>query len=150
MDKLVTSPNCMADVYSLIDAYIGAYGHTSFLRIEPRLAKRAVQEHILSGRFFCAIYNDKEIQCFGICDIGLLYPWSYKSGLVQKVFVSTQSGVKAVRHLRMFHNQMIKYAKTKKLSYCHTSSMLPTKATFNRILQKDGWREIEVGLVFEL
>jgi hypothetical protein len=64
---------------------------------------------------------------------------SYIKGMTQSYYHSSLSGVKAVKALIAFHEDLYKFAEKCRLHIVITSSVLPNKETFNRILTKNGW-----------
>jgi hypothetical protein len=64
---------------------------------------------------------------------------SYIRGITQSYYHTSLTGFKAVKALIAFHEDFHKFADKNKFEVAITSSILPTKEIFTKILEKNGW-----------
>jgi hypothetical protein len=64
---------------------------------------------------------------------------SYIKGMTQAYYHTSLTGIKAVKALIAFHDDFYKFAEQNGFQVVITSSALPTKQVFNRILERNGW-----------
>ena len=69
------------------------------------------------------------------------FHYSPKSALCLSFYQTNLAGIKAVRALMYVHKYLIMRAESKRLEIVMSDSAMPTKKTFNRILEKNGWVE---------
>lgn len=64
---------------------------------------------------------------------------SYITGMSQVYYQCRLTGMKAVACLRIVHQAFFNFAESRKYQIVVTSSILPSKEIFEKILMKDGW-----------
>jgi len=81
---------------------------------------------------------------------GSAQPFSDVKCLTQTTYHSSLAGIKGVKALIEFHKNFEDFAKAQGYNVIVSSSYLPSKATFNRVLVREGWSEAPFGMVKNL
>jgi hypothetical protein len=121
-----------------------------FFPADKDYALRSILQAKQEGALIRVIEDKEKIVGWGIA--ALATPWLHSPDkqLSQLYYHTTLDGIKAVKALRLFHKEMVEYARKYKIRKCTTSSMLDNQETFYRILEKDGWIRRGCLLVYPL
>ena len=105
---------------------------------------------IQNGAFFKILEYDKKIIAYGMAVITTPAFHSKTKALSMLYYHSKIDGIIAVKALKLFHREMIQYARDNKIPICMTNSILENYETFNRILISDGWERRGCSLVYRV
>ena len=103
-----------------------------------------------SGASVKVVLKDKLIVSWGCIVISAPYLHSREVEASQMYYQTLLEGISAVKSLRMYHAEIIKFARKHKVSKCTTSSIMDSQETFYRILEKDGWKRRGCFMVYNL
>lgn len=100
--------------------------------------------------FFVIIEEEEKTQGWfvGVPDHGVKH--SYITGMSQVYYQCQLQGLKAIAALRIVHEAFYSFAEARKYQIVVTSSILPSKEVFEKVLMKDGWQPSSGHLLVKL
>ena len=126
------------EIVSCIDMSLHNYSDDLFIP-NRQLAIKGLMRHIEEGGYAILIFDDKKLVSYGIASIAQPQMHSNDKALIQKYYHTTVTGREAVKALRLFHEDMVRWARDHGVPVCISNSILPNYEVFNRILSRDGW-----------
>jgi hypothetical protein len=92
------------------------------------------------AKYFRVLEYKGEICAWILADITEPMPYSSTRALGQILYHSGLKGIIAIKALIAIHEDMYQFAKRHKIPVVTTSSVLPNRDLFERILLREGWK----------
>lgn len=126
--------------------YIAKYGHEYFPCDENSLRQTFVYL-LRSVDYFKVIEVEGTIMAWMAARETSPHPYSHARCLSQSFLHSCAEGALAVQIVKAFHSDLYETAQQRRFDVVCSSSFLPSKNSFYRILEKEGWQITPVGAI---
>lgn len=127
--------------------YITKYGHDFFKYDRNDLRQKFVR--MLDGYFKVVTREDLPIAWMAASPVS---PFSYSNTrcLNQSFLHSNVGGILGIRVVKLLHADLIEYAQKCKYEVVCSSSFLPNKDVFYKLLEREGWTITPIGALRKL